>query len=239
MKAQVYSDIVVSLVKGPFDGVPVPNELIGTPPPRLRFDGASIVSVDDYSSWAIDPEDPKQTKRLPLMADPDWPVIDCAFDDAIIKDGETWRAETDADRLEAVKADARRRAIARADAFTAPILSAYPEAERAGWDKREAEARAIKAADEGGGDIAAAIASTLIVKALADRRGFTDAETVVHAETIIAKAETFAAISAAVEVMRDTALTAIDAVTDPANMLDVLTHLETQAASLAAEYGLD
>lgn len=142
--------------------------------------------------------------------------------------------ELKASELHHQKASARSAVIARANTFTSPILSKYPEAERAGWDKREAEARAIIAA----GDKAAAIAATLIIKALAVAADETTAATVARAEAIVAKAEEFAAISAAVEIMRDTALAAIDAVDDPADLPATLEALKAQALALAAEYGL-
>lgn len=137
-------------------------------------------------------------------------------------------------RLARSKESAKAAIVNRADAFTAPILSKYPEAERAGWDKREAEARAIIAA----GDKAAAIAATSVIKALATAAGETTAATVARAEAIAAKADEFAAISAAVEIMRDTALTAIDAVTDADEMPATLEALAAQATALAAQYGL-
>ncbi|WP_299864364.1 hypothetical protein [uncultured Hoeflea sp.] len=134
----------------------------------------------------------------------------------------------------ALKEGLKASVIARADAFTAPVLSGYPEAERAGWPKREAEARAIIAAS----DKAAAIAETSVIKALAHAAGENTAATVARAETIAAKADEFAAISAAVEIMRDTALTAIDAVNDPADMPATLDALNAQATALAEQYGL-
>ncbi|WP_375590217.1 hypothetical protein ABWH89_05135 [Hoeflea alexandrii] len=136
--------------------------------------------------------------------------------------------------LEHAKANARTAIIERANTFTAPILSKYPEAERAGWDKREAEARAIIAA----GDKAAAIAATTVIKALATASGETTAQTVARAEAIAAKADEFAAISAAVEIMRDTALAAIEAVEDVADMPATLDALKAQATALAAQHGL-
>lgn len=149
---------------------------------------------------------------------------------AALADPETLPAQM----LEHAKANARTAIIARANTFTAPILSKYPEAERAGWDKREAEARAIIAA----GDKAAAIAATTVIKALATAAGETSAETVARAEAIAAKADEFAAISAAVEIMRDTALAAIEAVEDAADMPATLEALKAQATALAAQYGL-
>lgn len=140
----------------------------------------------------------------------------------------------DPDPLATAKTNARTAIIARANAFTVPILSKYPEAERAGWDKREAEARAVIAA----GDKAAAIAATSVIKALATAWGETTAATVARAEAIAAKADEFAAISAAVEIMRDTALTAIEAVEDGADMPATLEALKVQATAMAAQYGL-
>ena len=124
--------------------------------------------------------------------------------------------------------------IARADAFTAPILSKYPAAERAGWDKREAEARTIISAD----DKAAAIAATTIIRSLAAATGEDAETTVARAEKIVAKATEFAAISAAVEIMRDQAIRAINAVEDVADMPATLATLDAQAKALAAQYGL-
>ncbi|MCR9123014.1 MAG: hypothetical protein NXH91_12155 [Phyllobacteriaceae bacterium] len=164
----------------------------------------------------------------------------------VFDDAAEWLAAMDAYRadppelraFETVKADAVRRAIARADAFTAPVLSAYPAAERAGWDKREAEARAIVGAADAAGDVAAAIGATLIVKALADAGGWTEAETVDKARSILVKAAEFAAISAAVETMRDRAVTAIEAAADTVELAATLQTLDAEATALAAQFGL-
>ena len=133
----------------------------------------------------------------------------------------------------AMKASLKAAVVARANGFTAPVLSKYPEAERAGWDKREAEARAILAAE----DKAAAIAETLIIK-LAQAAGEDTTVTVARAEAIVAQAEEFAAISAAVEIMRDTALAAVEAVGDASDMPAALVALNNQASSLAVQHGL-
>ncbi|RNC91116.1 MAG: hypothetical protein ED558_14275 [Oricola sp.] len=140
--------------------------------------------------------------------------------------------------LDAAKADAVRRAIARADAFTAPILSAYPEAERAGWDKREAEARAIVGAADADGNVTEAIGATLIVKAMAEAGGWSQAQTIEKARGILAKATEFAAISAAVELMRERAMAAIDAAADEAALAATLETLDGEATALAAQHGL-
>lgn len=144
------------------------------------------------------------------------------------------QANVEALRLAAVQREARERIIAFADRATSPILSRYPEAERAGWHKREAEARSVIAAQ----DKAAAIAATSVIRALAEATGESTAATVARAEAIATKADEFAAISAAVEIMRDQALAAIEAVTDPADMPAVLDALKAQATALAAEFGL-
>ncbi|WP_417423633.1 hypothetical protein [Hoeflea sp.] len=136
--------------------------------------------------------------------------------------------------LTEAKVRARSLIIARADAITAPIMSRYPEAERAGWDKREAEARAIIAAS----NKAQAVAATTIIKALAAAAGEDTAATVARAETIAAKADEFAAISVAVEIMRDQALEAIDVVSAAEDMPATLEELNDQANMLAAQYGL-
>lgn len=136
--------------------------------------------------------------------------------------------------LSAMKLDVRQVIIARANAFTAPILSAYPEAESKGWDKREAEARSVLAAS----NRTEAIAATVIIKALASAAGENTTATVARCETIVAKASQFAAISAAVEVMRDQALATIAAVDDIADMPAAMAALEGQATALARQYGL-
>lgn len=226
-------NVEADLVTGYMDGTGgsgIASDLIAEPD-QLRFDGEEIIDPSGLDLFAIDP---LGRKRLPQMADPAWPVLDCAFDDTIIRTDDGWRVETDADRLAEAKAAARRAIIARANAFTAPILSAYPEAERAGWDKRETEARTILAAS----NRTDAIAASSIIRALANAAGENTTATVARCEVIVAKAEQFAAISAAVEVMRDQALAAIEAVEDAADMPAVLAALDDQGLALAKQYGL-
>lgn len=136
--------------------------------------------------------------------------------------------------LDVLKEQAIAEIIRRADVFTDPILSKYPAAEQGGWPKREAEARAIVAAD----DKAAAIAATTIIRSLAVRAGEDTDATVARAEAIIAKADQFAEISSSVEAMRTSAIATINAVTDPAAIPDTLAALEAEALALAAQFGL-
>ncbi|WP_306050077.1 hypothetical protein [Oceaniradius stylonematis] len=233
-RAQIVGDLVIAT--GPnVNGPVIPAALAAVAPGHLRFDGDGLIDASDLDRFAIDT---MGEKHLPVMADDEWPVIDCSIDDALIRDGETWRVKTADDALAAAKADAVRRAIARADALTAPVLAAYPEAERAGWDKREAEARAIVAASDAGGDVAAAIAGTLIVKAMADAGDWTETETIAKAHAIIDKAEGFAAISAAVEGMRERAVAAIEASADEAALAATLQTLDADALALAGQFGL-
>lgn len=136
--------------------------------------------------------------------------------------------------LDRAKAQAIARVIARADAITAPIMSRYPEAERAGWPKREAEARAIVAA----ADTAAAIAETSVIKALAEAAAESTADTLARAQGIVAKADEFAAISAAVEAMRHAAIAAIGDVEDLEDLPAAVAAIETQAEALEGMLGL-
>ena len=132
------------------------------------------------------------------------------------------------------KAQAIARVIVRADAITAPIMSRYPEAERAGWPKREAEARAIVAA----ADTAAAIAETSVIKALAEAAAESTADTLARAQSIVAKADQFASISAAVEAHRHVAIAAIGDVEELEDLPAAVAAIEAQAAALEGSLGL-
>jgi len=210
-------------------GPVIPDDLIYLPDDRLRVIGGDVVDAATLDLFHVD-----EFGLRHAVAGVGRSELECAWDVPLILDDDGWRIKNDADLLDRIKAKARTAIIARANTFTAPILSKYPEAERAGWDKREAEARAIIAA----GDKVAAIAATNVIKALATASGETAAATVTRAEAIAAKADEFAAISAAVEIMRDTALTAIEAVEAVADMPATLEALKAQATALAAQYGL-
>ncbi len=136
--------------------------------------------------------------------------------------------------LDGLKEQAIEAIIQKANGFTDPILGKYPEAEQRGWPRREAEARAIVAAD----DKAAAIAETIIIKGLANRASEDANATIARAERIIAKADELATISVAVETMRTSAIAAVMEITDPATIPDTLAALEIEANALAAEFGL-
>lgn len=137
-------------------------------------------------------------------------------------------------QFEVEKTAAIKAVVDRANGFTAPILNKYPEAERAGWFKREEEARSIIAA----ADKAAAIAATAIIKSLVEAAGETTDQAVTRAQNIVDKADSFAAISAQVEIMRDQSITALNAVTNGAELEATIVSLKAQATALAAQYGL-
>lgn len=163
-------------------------------------------------------------------------------DATIYEDEEAWHTAVENYRnnppvlgsLDEIKQAATRTIIASANAFTAPLLAKYPQAEKEGWPARLAEANLILAAD----DKSAAIAQTTIIKALASAHNETEEETLDRANSIVTKATEFATISAMVEIMRDQALTAINAVDNREDMKPVLDGLAEQALALAKQYGL-
>ncbi|MBO6553262.1 MAG: hypothetical protein JJ926_03790 [Roseitalea sp.] len=210
----------------------------------MRVDQDTIVEIVDLPDTIRDAEDgPERATKISDFFPDDEPIEE---HDGVAQIG--W-VRPDADSpfgpppdlnisLDQAKASTRLAAIARADAFTAPILAFYPEAERAGWDKREAEARAIVTAADADADLTAAIAETIIVKAMADAGQWSEAEAVDKARSILVKAAEFAAISAAVEMMREGAMAAIDAAADEDALAATLETLDTEATSLAAQFGL-
>jgi hypothetical protein len=229
-------DILKAVFKHPTDEtIACPDALENVPDEAIRFDGNAVVDARSIETWMIEPFGPSSRKRLPAMnADEDWQILECGFDDVLIHGDNGWQVQSSEDELANAKIKIRANIVARANAFTAPILAKYPQAEIAGWDKREAEARSIVAA----ADKAAAISDTKIIKALALAAGENTNATLLRAEAIVAKADEFSAISAAVEVMRDEAITTIDAVTDIADIPATLDALKAQAQALAEQYGL-
>lgn len=94
-------DMVVGRLDGDAVGVPVPDELRGLPNEQMRFDGQTLVDAADVTSWWIDDAGIKH-----LAEDPGgtWQSMECAWDAPIMRVDGLWRVETDADRLEAMKA---------------------------------------------------------------------------------------------------------------------------------------
>lgn len=127
IRAVLDRDLVLGTTVGAAGAGPeIPAALAQLPLGALRFDGAAIVAAAG-GPWAIDP---RGRKRVPALADSDWPVLDCDFADPLVRDDGAWRIRTAADDLADARAEA---ALSRAD-----FARACAEADVITW----AEARA-------------------------------------------------------------------------------------------------
>lgn len=102
IKALVDADLIVGLVIGDCDGVPMPEALEGVTLDRLRYIGGIIVDAAARDAFYIDDLGRKRVEQL----DPAWPEIACVWDDILIRDGADWRVENASDRLTATRAKA-------------------------------------------------------------------------------------------------------------------------------------
>lgn len=132
--------------------------------------------------------------------------------------------------LAAEKALAKAEFIRHADRITAAILARYPAAETAGWPVKQAEAVMIL----GGRPVS----DTVLIKAIAAAKGLKTAGVKALAESIVAKATEFAAIAAAVEMLRSDSESAIDGVKVAADLPAILKALKVAADAVAADLGL-
>lgn len=134
----------------------------------------------------------------------------------------------------ATRATTRALLIRRVNAATAPILDAYPAAEILSWPTRAAEAKAVLAAHAAGGDVAAAIAGTVVLASIAAQSGIDTPAVVALAGSIGARAAAFGAISASVEIAREAMKTALAAATTPAEIADAVMALAPTFAAIDA-----
>jgi len=131
------------------------------------------------------------------------------------------------DLAERVKSPTRQRLLRRVDQITAPILSAYPEAERASWPTRLMEARAVLAAP----DAETAIAQTVILAAMAARPGVTTADVVAEAQAIVERAQVFGAISVEASLMREAIASTLSPATSVADIAAAIAAVEDLVAA--------
>jgi len=134
---------------------------------------------------------------------------------------------TAADLL-ARKVIAKKRVVGFADAITDTIMSAYPKAEITSWAEQASQARRVVNGGETLG------ANELLTK-LAAKSGDT---VTVYAASVLAKAASFEAITVEVKSLRDQSETAIDAVTDIADIEPLLMTLKAQAEATAVTLGI-
>ncbi len=145
-------------------------------------------------------------------------------------DRDDWILLDVADVLAEAKATALNTVILFADSITAPLLAKYPQAETAAWPAKQAEARALLAGGK--------LADTVVLKALADESNLDAAGVQILAKTILIKAAQFAAISVAIEVLRNAAETTIAAVTKIEDLPAVMAELKQTAEAKAKTLGL-
>lgn len=89
MKAQVFNDLVISIVHfGRFKGPSVPDSLAALPMTQLRYNGEQVIDAAKRDKFAIDDAG---NKRLPEMADASWQIVKCQFSDELVKDGNKWK----------------------------------------------------------------------------------------------------------------------------------------------------
>lgn len=112
--------------------------------------------------------------------------------------------------------------------FTQSVTGPVPIDERLSWDAKEAAARAYVAQT-------ADLSQTAMIE---DEAAITGEVPAALAAIIIAKADVFRAIAAKVAGLRRKTITAIDAVTDPANYEVVLVAAKAEAVTLAASLGI-
>lgn len=129
--------------------------------------------------------------------------------------------------IEEMRRTARAQVIAFADQMTERITGQYPAAEVASWPTQEAEARAIVA----GADAAAA--PLISALATAAKMPLKD-----YATGVLAKAEAYRQVVAAVKAIRDTTDAAIDAATTPEAVGAALEQARQTALAKAAALGL-
>ncbi|MCC0024639.1 MAG: hypothetical protein H6874_10525 [Hyphomicrobiaceae bacterium] len=140
--------------------------------------------------------------------------------------------------LDDAKAEARQEVIAYADRVTAQVLTKYPEAERAAWPQKQAEAVAFLA-DGNNAALAPLIAGICDAEAGQALSGQAQIDAVTSkANAILAKATEFATIAAAVEALRVAAETGIASATSRAGIEQALLAAKAAAGVKAMALGL-
>jgi len=197
-----------------------------------------FIEPSETHDWLIDKFGRKRVPQMHIGSE--WPLLNCRLDDELILVDDLWVLRTDAMRFTSLKAEMLAGIIPAANKFTARLEARYPSIVQKGFDKKEAEARAIKSVSDASGDVDAAIAAALLIKNLATLSQMNNADVVTLCESIIAKAEEFSQITVAVECMQNVSFAAITAVPDGdlSALIAVREQLYTQAQALAAQHGL-
>lgn len=122
MKAILNDDIVVAVVSGDTNGVPVPAELASLPPERLRYVGGKFVDAASINTFHVDARGNRHAAKGAGRQ-----AIRCAWDAELHRDGDTWVARSNVhSNARKIKSECRRRISASLkDATTQTNVSAY------------------------------------------------------------------------------------------------------------------
>jgi len=141
MKAIVQHDIVAATISGDAsEGVSVPVALRGKPIDELRHHAGRIKHLSEFSKFFVDDFGKKRVERVSAA----WPEVTCAWNAALVRDGDSWRIETAADKLAALKAKAKTTIDAQAERLRQSVITPG-EGQVATYLAQEAEAKLLLA----------------------------------------------------------------------------------------------
>lgn len=86
-------DMIVGTATGA-EGIPLPLNLVGIRPERLRLINGAVVDVMERTDWFID-----QSGRKRTIADAGWQAMSCPWDAILIQADGTWRIRLSSDDL--------------------------------------------------------------------------------------------------------------------------------------------
>lgn len=142
-KAILDGDLVVGTLSGDVAGPTIPNSLAGFPLDRLRFLGGRLVDAATITTFYVDE---RGFKHVDTGGD-GRQALACAWNDVLVREGETWRVQNDADRLSLAKNRAKLRVDALAETIRLSVIT--PGAgQLATYLAQEAEARLLIANPE-------------------------------------------------------------------------------------------
>lgn len=98
MLAQTNGDLVEVVGSGLASGVPIPNALADVPWNRLRFKGGQIIDAATQTTFYLDLDGTKH-----VVNGAGRKVVECSFNDGLIRDGDSWRVATADDALAGLK----------------------------------------------------------------------------------------------------------------------------------------
>lgn len=120
MFAIIENDLVVGTIDGTVDGIAIPAELESIRLDRLRLKAGIIVDASDLDEFYVD-----ETGIKHVVDGDGRQLIECGFDDVLVKDGDLWRVSTESDQLVQVKVAAvARLTVACAAAIVGGYVSA-------------------------------------------------------------------------------------------------------------------